>query len=394
MLEKIEKVEKEEVPQPERIEKLSQEVFGKPSKDIKYLYVTNYIHQQLLEEELARTGLYQWINVFNGEVKYPRDVLDYSEYDIVHVNMSAQDIHLIGDIREELGKDSKTKLVVNNDYTTEMWQRSFNNPNVIGRELKAPDMIFGTEYHMATALSEMSGRKCFVIPHPADVKRLKAINPIPKKDVISVIWRRYDNHAYIPSFVARNHGLTTQLIGYDKKVDPKVWLTTSMYDYVFAGTNCFDFCDQMRESRVVYDPFTYHSYNRAIVECAALGVPVVGSNRTQSINVCYPYTKVDPYDVKEARKLIGKLLNDDEFREKVIKYALESAEFYNHANAKEKYLLALKEAKEEIKPKEKKKKTSIQHSKGDDVNILLALDKNQNETKQQKFKKNSGKNPV
>ena len=52
--------------QEERIEDLSQEIFGKPSKDIKYLLVTNYIHKQLLEEELARTGLYQWLNVFRG----------------------------------------------------------------------------------------------------------------------------------------------------------------------------------------------------------------------------------------------------------------------------------------------------------------------------------------
>jgi hypothetical protein len=82
----------DEKTQDERIEELSQKIFGKSSKDIKYLLVTGYIHQQLLDEELARTGLYQWINVFNGEVKYPRDVIDYNEYDIIQVNLSGQDI--------------------------------------------------------------------------------------------------------------------------------------------------------------------------------------------------------------------------------------------------------------------------------------------------------------
>ena len=330
--------------QDDRIEELSQELFGKPSKDIKYVLVTNYIHQQLLDEELARTGLYQWINVFKGEVKYPRDIVDYNDYDIVQVNFSGQDLHLIGNIREHIGKDSKTKLIVNNDYTTELWGSSFDFPTTIKRELNYADMLFGTEYFQTTALTEISGRICYIMPHPADIKRLKSITPMPKKNIITTIWRRYDQHAYIPSLVTRNHGLVTQLIGYDKAIDRKPWVTATLYDYVYLGTNYFDFCNQMRESKIVYDPFTYHSYSRSTVDTAALGIPVVGSNRTQSCNVCYPYTVVDPYDVTAARNLIKKLIEDKEFYDLVVKTALEKVEFYNHENSKHRYLECLKDA--------------------------------------------------
>ena len=67
------KVEEQSVEptQDERIDALSRQIFGKPAKDIKYLLCTQYIHEQLLDEELARTGLYQWVNAFKGEVKYP-----------------------------------------------------------------------------------------------------------------------------------------------------------------------------------------------------------------------------------------------------------------------------------------------------------------------------------
>lgn len=368
--------EKVEPTQQERLDNYSQELFGKPAKDIKYLLVTNYIHQQLLEEELTRTGLYQWINVFNGEVKYPRDVVDFNDYDIVQVNMSAQDIQEAANIRELIGEDSKTKIVLNNDYTTEMWGRSFGNPETMRREIAPADMIFGTEYFQVTALTEVSNRKVFIIPHPADVKRLKNLPEIPKKDIISTIWRRYDNHAYIPSLAVRDHGLTTQLIGYDKSIDNKVWLTTTLYDYVMAGTNYFDYCDQMRESLIVYDPFTYHSYNRGVVDCAAMGVPVVGSNRTQSVNVCYPFTKVDPFDVTGARKMIEKLLTDEAFYDKVVKYARETAEYYNHKNSMEKYLMALSEAVAEGKQKsvEKAKKKTLEKGRGEDVNFVIAKD--------------------
>jgi len=372
--------------QDERLEWYCLSLFNKNKKDIKYVYVTNYVHQQLLDEELTRTGLYQWVNVFKGEVKYPREIIDYNDYDIVHVNMSTQDIHLVNNIREIIGEDSKTKLILNNDYTTEMWGNAFNSPYSLAREIKNADMIFGTEYYQVSALSEMVGRAVYIIPHPADVKRLKSLPEIPVKNVLSTIWRRYDNFSYIPSLATRNLGLTTQLIGYDKSLDKKTWLTTTLFDYVYTGTNFFEFCDQLRESSVVYDPFTFHSYNRAIVDCAAMGVPVVGSNRTQSINNCYPFTKVDPYDVTGARKLIEKLNNDDAFRKKVITYAQEKAEIYNHKNSMEKFLQALNESiKVGRETTNKKIKTVIEKGNGTDVNIQLAKDINNKNEEKKKF---------
>ena len=372
----------DEKTQDERIEELSMKIFGKSIKDVKFLLVTNFIHTNLLDEELARTGLYQWVNVFNGDLKYNRDVIDYSKYDIVQVNLSAQDIHLLADIRDSIGKDSNTKLVSNNDYTTESWGASFPNPSTLAREVNVADMVFGTEYYQVSALTELLNRRVYIIPHPADVKRLKSLSEIPKKNIISTIWRRYDKFSYIPHFVVRNHGLTTQLIGFDKNLDNRSYLTTTLFDYVFEGTNYFDFCNQMRESLVVYDPFTFHSYNRAIVDCAAMGVAVVGSNRTQSINVCYPFTKVDPYDVIEARKLIEKLINDKEFYNKVVNYAKDMVEIYNHKNSMEKYLTALDESIN-LEKSNKKRIVNIAKDKGfgDDVLFEMNKEKNRNEKK-------------
>ena len=337
----------EELTKEERIEWLSLQIFDKNIKDVKYVLVTNHIHKQLLDEEVTRTGLYQWLNVFRGNVKLPRDIDDYSEYDLVQVNLSGQDVNLVADIREKIGEESKTKLVANNDYTTEIWENAFQVPNTVGREIINADMLFGTEYYQTTALSELSGRNCFIIPHPADIKRLKAQSPITKKNVLTTIWRRYDNRTVVPHLAVRGHGLTTQLIGYDKNKDPRLHVTTPLYDYVLAGTNYMQYCDQMRESRVVYDPFTYHSYSRGTVDCAALGVPYVGSNRTQASQILYPHTTIDPYDIKEARKLIKKLLTDKKFHDKVVGTAREMSEFYNHENSRERYLVALYESIQE-----------------------------------------------
>jgi len=336
--------EYQDLPQEDRLNWLSHKLFNKEYKDITYVLVTYHIHEQLLKENKTRTGLYQWQNIFNGDVKYPSDISNYEDYDIVQVNMSSQDVPLVSEIRNKLGDNSNTKLVLNNDYGLEMWDKSFPHPEILFNSIaKFPDMIFNTEYYGATAMSVLTGRKCFIIPHPADVKRLKALPKIPTKDVISVIWRRYDNFSYIPSLALRDLPIKKRLIGYDPKLDSQSWLTRSLYDEVLEGTNFYDFCDQLRESKIVYDPYTYHSYNRAGVDCAAMGVPVVGSNRTQSINVCYPFTKVDPFDVSTAKRLIENLLSNDEFRQKVIDYAQSHAEVYNYRNSMEKYLMALYE---------------------------------------------------
>lgn len=325
----------------DRIEEFSQKLFNKSSKDIKFLLVTNYILKVLLDEENIRTGLYQWLNVFNGEVKRPIDVNDYNYYDIIQINMSGQDIHLVGEVRKALGNNTKTKIVLNNDYTTEMWEGAFDYIPTIRREISYADMIFGTEYFQTTALTALAQRKCFIVPHPADIKRLKSLPKIDTKNIISTIWRRYDHFSYIPSLVVRDNGLVTQLIGYDADRDAKGYVTVANYDYVLQSTDYNTFCDQMRESMVVYDPFTYHSYSRATVDTAAMGVPVVVSNRTQSGNICYPYTVVDPYDVSTAKALIRRLIDDKEFRDLVINTALKNVEFYNHINSKERYLNAL-----------------------------------------------------
>ena len=330
------------------VDEVSQKLFNKDFSDIKYLLCTNYVHQTLLDEENTRTGLYQWLNVFDGDVKYPRDVDDFNKYDIIQINMSTQDLPLINTIKSQLNpNNTRTKIVVNNDYTTELWGASFPHPDTLAREIQNADMIFGTEYFQVSTLSELVKRKVFIIPHPADVRRLKSLPSIEKKPIISTIWRRYDNFSYVPHFAVRNHGLTTRLIGFDKDKDSRTWLTTSLYDYVLAGTNFFDFTSQLKESMIVYDPFTLHSYNRAGVDCAAMGVAIVGSNRTQSMNVCYPYTTVDPYDTASARVLINKLLTDKEFYNTVIETAKKNVEIYSHDNSAMLYMNSLLDSLDE-----------------------------------------------
>jgi len=130
----------------------------------KYLMLTNHVHKQLLDEELTRTGLYQWLNVHRGIIRPSVEVPpeDYEKFDIIHINLSAQDANLVKTVKDTLGKNSSTKLIANGDYTCELWQSSlpgFGYPEAVRRDVQEADAIFGTEYFMCTAMGEWFKRK-------------------------------------------------------------------------------------------------------------------------------------------------------------------------------------------------------------------------------------------
>ncbi len=321
-------------------------------KELKWCMLTNYIHKNLIEgEELLRTGLYSWIPVFDGEVRQFQEVdpSEYEKYDIIQVNMSAQDMFIPNAVRDVIGWDSKTKIVVNNDYTCELWTGSFDNPEYWKHAFDGADMVFGTEPYQAGALETLLKRKVHLITHPCFVKRLKTQRPNKKTDFISVVSHRYDNNNMVPSIAVRGIKDTkTRLIGYDPNSDKKKFVTSVCYRHVMPGTNYMDFCEQLQESKIVVDPFSVTSQSRVGWDCAAMGIPLVGSNRNYSVRMCYPQTMCDPYDVKEMRRLTKKLLNDEQFKVEVIKYAQEKVEMVNYDNSKARYLEKLEKGSPKI----------------------------------------------
>jgi len=336
----------------EEIERISQKLFGKAVKDIKWLMLTNYVHKALIEnEDCLRTGLYSWIPVFNGEVKHYSDIIDKSElkkYDIIHVNLSGQDVHLVGEIREVLGENSKTKLVINNDYTIELWTASFDYLPTLRREISGADMVFGTEPNQVGTLETLISRHTHLIPHPCFVKRLKTLKPHKIINMASIVSHRYDNHNVLPSLAIKDLGLGTRLIGYDESGDRRKFVTTTCYNAVMRVENYMAFCEQLMESKVVVDPFTLTSVSRTGWDCAALGVPLVGSDRNYSVQQCFPRTMVPPYNMKKMREMVKKLLNDDKFRQEVIEYARNKVEEFGYLKSKEKYFKALEEGSKKV----------------------------------------------
>ena len=314
------------------------------NNELRFCRITNHIHTKVFDEGLIITGNYLWIRVFNGEIYNANELLSVlkdGDFDIIQINLASFDIPLVNTVRDKLGQHSKTKIVVNNDYPIEQWEDHLGYVATLGRELEGADLLFGTEPFMTSGLKAITDRQVYNIPHPTDVSRLISIKRKGKIPCISVIWHRYDNISYIPHLVVKDQGLRTRIIGYQPKFDCNSQITNQLYDDFLPASRYETYCDHLSESYLACEPSSYHSYGRTTVDTAALGVPVVGSNRIESVRRCYPYTSVDTWDVQQAREKIQRLIQDKDFYELVTNTALEEVEYYNFENSKKKLLHAL-----------------------------------------------------
>jgi len=182
-------------------------------------------------------------------------------------------------------------------------------------------------------------RKVHTIVHPCFVKRLKTLRPKQKLDVISVVSHRYDNYHIVPSLAVNDLGYKTRLIGYDKNADTKRWVTSTCYNEVLDAENYMTFCEQLMESKIVVN----NDYTVELWQ-SSFDYPPTLRRELQYADM----TAVSPYNIKEMREMIKKVLNDEKFRQKVIDYAQNAVEYVSYESSKKKYLGALKEGSPSI----------------------------------------------
>lgn len=323
--------------------------------ELKYVHVCQRITpgamSALTDEIPSRSGMYNWINVFKGEIQEFRSVNTrekLEEYDVIQVNMSPMDSPLIPKIRALLGADSKTMLIVNNDYVCEAWDEAFNMlPEYYDDLQKMGDMVFGTEPHQVSNM--INGAFC--IPHPTNTKYLKALKSDVKNDSIATIYHWWLGDTYLPSRTANRikekHGLSASILyaySEPERDRMKRWCKI-MWDTIMAGMNFVEYFEHLASNKLIYEPCAYHTYGRNTVETACMGVPVVGSDRVLSMRINYPNCCCDPYDAKKTQEIADRLLTDEKWRQEQIDLAYKNVEYFNYENSKKRFMDALNECK-------------------------------------------------
>jgi len=310
---------------------------------MKYLTVTNWFDKELLPKIKHKTGYYQWLQVFKGDIELFSQVEDYEKYDVVQINMTGGDMNLIPEVRNILGKSSSTKIIASTDYAIELWQQRYGHPFLLKHMANCADAVISTEYCLATALTTLLGRKIYKIPHPADLNYLRRQKKQPK-NIAGVMYHRYDDQIYPPYLAIKNTGYTPALLGFIRKESRHWGIVNSLFPNIVGYTEHNEILKHMGRCKFLYEPTTIHTYGRVSVEAAAMGIPCVGSIFSEAQRTLFPELTSNPYDFIKIHKIIEKLSNKD-YVKKILETAKERVEVYSHKSCREAFMNVLEEIK-------------------------------------------------
>jgi len=299
--------------------------------------------KRCLEEQPARSGMYNWIFAHKGEINTFHDIKDrLDDFDQIQVNMSPKDMVFIPELRRRL-KGSSTKLIINNDYVCEYWGKWGLDPYKYDQIQRMGDMVFSTEPNQVSNMIDGT----FVIPHPSNTKYLKKLGsahkPTDSMGFIYHWWAPDGKHLgarTINKFIAK-HGerydiKNSTIYGWNQLGDDRMAQHTDiMFDKVSPLQAFPDFAQKIQGERVVYDPNPYHTYGRNGVELACFKRPVVGSNRVLSYNKLFPELTINPMDHNDAVGKFKIALGRDS--ERICEQAYKDVEQFNYANSLKKW---------------------------------------------------------
>ena len=297
-----------------------------------------------LQEQPARSGMYNWIQVFKGDIKTFWDAKECLEdYDVVQVNMSPIDMPMIPELRHLL-KGSSTKLVINNDYVCEYWGKFDISPMYYEQVQRMGDMVFSTEQHQVSNM--IKGTYC--LTHPTNTHAIKHMGTgLPLQESVGFIYHWWAGMTYLPGLllnkIKKKYGLKRiSMYGYDNKWDEQQKWNGLLFDNIAPLSLFPDFAEQIQTEKVLYDPNPFHTYGRNGVELACWKLPVVGSNRVFSYQMLFPELTIDPFDRIDAKDKFKKVFKGQ--IDNILDNAYENVEYFNYKNSEERWRKAFDES--------------------------------------------------
>ena len=110
------------------------------------------------------------------------------------------------------------------------------------------------------------------------------------------------------------------------------------YTNVYGSTDYLKYLQLLTQYKVLVDTHLSYSIGRSCMDAAALGIPMICSERSESAKYLYPDTLVNPYDVGRISELTDRLMSDIVFYKEVAETAHERAKEFDLYRLKDKLL--------------------------------------------------------
>lgn len=283
------------------------------------------------------SGLYHWAKVFKGEYNFPVFAEDTEKYNLIHVNITPRNIPLLDQLIPMVDRN-KTKLIFNIDHSIHLWMSTFPYPQQLLRAVDQADYIFGVEPLMCELLSDALKRNVPCIPHPVDVEQIGKRKQGERCERVGVSIHRYIGNYVLPWYIVNElpKGWVTTAIGADAAdFKPKIH---HMFPEVQPYLKFETLIEWAASLYAVVESYTIASYGRFTCECAAMAVPVIGCDVVGGQARCFPLTSVSQFNPIEMKKILNRLINDQDFYTEVVRNGLKESEYYSLKNSKQRML--------------------------------------------------------
>ncbi len=334
---------------------------------LKYCILTNSKSAINKKNNFEFSGLYQWLNVFNGELITNLKKIKAGNYDIIHINITPEDIDLIKKTKKVLGQGPESIIVASLDLPVEKW---FNNKKFCERiknNSKHLDFVFATEFSICKQLEKIITNKVFEIAHPADILKLKLeLGNTHKKDNIAVPhYKGFSKITELEYFT--NHNINQLLFNNNlKKIGIfkfiTVIITTYQYFYlkfrIFTHntikkyfdkgykkkinlTICYNekqWIKELASNKYIYSQDTSNNYGKTSIYAAASGAIVLSNNLSDANRRCYPFNTAKPNNMSEIQMYFNWIRYDESVQKHIIETAKNRIEYYNWDNLRKKIL--------------------------------------------------------
>jgi hypothetical protein len=276
------------------------------------------------EADVPISGLFNWARIFNGKRAFPRTPAEWSEFNLVHINLTTKNMLLLPGVLKNVDRTT-TKILMNVDYAVDMWKDSFPYPDAMLEQLDKADYLFGVEPVMCEIIAHRLRRPVAHIPHPVATHLLSGMRTAERLSQIGVSIHRYDANFLLPHFVVGDlpHGF--QSIAFGSTADKKGLL--HLYDFMKPNAGFAEFMPFVASLYAIVESYTLLSYGRLTAEAAFLGVPVVGAPCVESQSRCFPL--LCSSNPMHQRALVHRLISDSAFYSSVANYGIEKSEFYS-----------------------------------------------------------------
>ena len=299
---------------------------------MKYL-LYSYLPRPDLSNGLLIAGLYHWSSAFRGEVGAP-PLEALGDYDIVHLNLTSSSLGLVGELKDAL-KGCDTKLVLNFDYSVDMWNTQIHHPALWLRELDKADLVFHVEPRGAYILSTALRRPVPTLPHPVDVDTLQSffVGYESRSRSIGCVIHKYDLGTTEPWLICRHvarkypEAKPTALVCTGETSldqDLRLQLPQMFPSGVGFYTDYYEFLTRrLAKAHVIYSSYRLSVFDRVVSEAAALGVPVIANDTSHAAKVLYPDTTFGAGDTQDKLEALELMYSTPEAYQIVAKQAFE-----------------------------------------------------------------------